>query len=272
MISVCKLIVVFLFGLKQLYAQQDCPVASLNFQHGEELTYVVSYNWFVFWTEVGEVSFTVNNTKIGEKPYLHLLGVGQTYPGWDIFFKVRDRYESYVNTETLKPLYFKRIVREGGYEIDINYLFNRHKNYALSSYIVNKKPEVRDTLVITDCTFDIISVLYYARTLNYSDLKPDQIIPFTILLDRKLENLHFRYNGIERIKVKPLGEFECIKLSVMVIAGTVFKGGESMTLWISNDENKIPVYLESPIIVGSVKVKLLTYENLKYPLSSMVKK
>ena len=160
-------------------------------------------------------------------------------------------------------------MREGGYNIDISYLFNRKKEYALSSYKVNDKPIQKDTLQITGCTFDIMSVLYYARTLDYSILKLNQTVPFTILLDRKLETVYFRYIGIEPFKIRRIGEFECIKLSIRVVAGSVFKGGESMTLWITNDRNKIPVYLESPIIVGSVKVKLQSFSHLKYPLKSL---
>ncbi len=251
-------------------AQKTCDALEINFQPGESLDYVVSYNWFVIWTEVGEVTFSMEKTNVGETSCYHLLGVGETYPGWDLFFKVRDSYESWVYPETLKPFYFKRKVREGGYNIDISYLFNRKKKYAISSYKVNQKPEQKDTLKITDCTFDIMSVLYYARTLDYSKLEVNQTIPFTILLDRKLENVYFRYLGIEPLKIRHLGEFECIKLSILVVAGSVFKGGESMTLWITNDKNKIPVYLASPIIVGSVKVKLQSYNNLKYPLESLV--
>ncbi|MBN2612106.1 MAG: DUF3108 domain-containing protein [Bacteroidales bacterium] len=265
-------LVYFVICSPELNSQTLCPETEINFTTGETLEYTVSYNWFVIWTDVGYVNFKVSKAKIGEKPYLHLLATGQTTTAWDIFFKVRDRYESWVAPLTLKPVYFKRRVREGGYEIDIRYIFNRRKNYALSSYIVNKKPEVKDTIAITDCTFDIMSVLYYARTLDYTGLKQGQTIPFIILLDRQLENVYFRYLGTERIRVKQLGEVECLKLAVSVVAGSVFKeGGESLTLWITNDRNKVPVYLESSIIVGSVKVRLSSYSNLRYPADAFLK-
>lgn len=260
-----------LLTLNQINAQSGCRIQSLNFKPGEKLDFVVSYNWFVIWTEVGEVSLSVEKTEIENTPLYHLLGTGRTYPGWDFFFRVRDRYESWVNPGNLKPLYFKREVREGGYEIDIQYLFNRKKNYALSSCVVNRKPEEKDTLGITDCTFDVISILYYARTLDYSKCKPEQVIPVTILLDRQLEDIYFRYKGIETVKIRRVGEFECIRLSVMLVAGTVFKGGESMTVWITNDKNKMPVYVETPVIVGSVKARLQSWKNLSYPLDSKIR-
>ena len=264
-------ILMILVILNQIDAQNDCKEKPLNFQPGEKLGYTVSYNWFVIWTEVGEVNFSVSQAKIGNNPCYHLLGTGRTYPGWDVFFRVRDRYESWVNTQNVKPVYFRRKVREGGFEIDIQYLFNRKKSYALSSCVVNRKPEEKDTLSITDSTFDVMSILYYARTLDYSMFKPEDVIPVTILLDRQLENLYFRYKGIEHIKIRKLGEFECIKLSVMLVAGSVFKGGENLTVWITNDRNRIPVFVETPIIVGSVKVRLQAYDNLKYPLDSKIK-
>ena len=269
-LSVFSLMIILVI-LNQVDAQNDCKEKPLNFQPGEKLGYTVSYNWFVIWTEVGEISCSVSKAILGNKPCYHLLGTGRTYPGWDIFFKVRDRYESWVYPESLKPFYFKRRVREGGYEIDIRYLFNRQMNHALSSYIVNRKPEEKDTVQITDCTFDLMSILYYARTLDYSVFKPEQVIPVTILLDRQLENVYFRYKGIEKIKIRKLGEFECIKLSVMLVAGSVFKGGENLTVWITNDRNKIPVYVETPIIVGSVKARLISCDKLIYPLDSQIK-
>lgn len=265
----------FLFGFFYTLpacSQPTCEKYPLNFSAGEQLTYVVSYNWFVLWTEVGEVTFKVDESTLGKKQVYHLSGTGSTYPSWDLFFKVRDRYESWIDTETLKPYYFKRMVREGGYEIDIRYIFNRYRNYALSSYIVNKKPEEKDTLAINDCTFDVMSVLYYARSLDYSKLTPGEIIPFTILLDRKLEKVYFRYLGTEPVKVKKIGELKCIKLSVYLVAGSVFKGGENMFVWLTDDKNKLPVYVETPIIVGSVKVKLVSFDGLKYPLTSIIPK
>ncbi len=249
-------------------SQPQCTVYPVNFNPEEKLTYIVSYNWFVIWAEVGEVTFSVHQSSLGNQTVYHLLGLGNTYSGWDIFFKVRDRYESWADRNTLKPYYFKRMVREGGYEIDIRYIFNRDRKYARSSYIVNRKPEVKDTIQVTDCTFDLVSAIYYARTIDYSACSPGDTIPLKILLDRQLENISIRYLGKEIIKVRKVGEFECLKLAVSLVSGTVFKGGEEMMVWITNDRNKLPVYAESPIIVGSVKVKLSSFENIRYPFTS----
>jgi len=255
-----------------LYAQyEECSIRNRAFESGEEITYTVSYNWFIIWTEVGEVTFRVNETSIFNKPCLHLSGSGTTYSSWDWFFKVRDRYESWVHPVTLKPYFFIRDVNEGGYKFRYKYIFNRSRGYALTSYKRPGKPEKLDTIDITECTFDMVSISYYSRNIDYTKYKPGDTIPVTILLDNILENIYFRYQGIENIRIRRFGEFECIKFSVFLVAGSVFKGGEYMSIWVTNDKNRIPLYAESPILVGSIKARISSIEGNKYALTSRIR-
>ena len=251
--------------------QNSCSVINTAFTNGEELSYTVSYNWFIVYTEVGQVKFSVNDESIFGKPSLHLLGEGTTYKAWDLFFKVRDRYESWVNPGTLEPYYFKRHVREGNYKMDLEYVLNDKDTLAYSKYKVNDNPVELDTISITPCVYDIMTILYYARNINFSEFQPGDTIPVSVLLDRQVYNLYFRYKGVERIKIRHVGEFECIKFSVLLVEGTVFHGGEDMLVWVTNDKNRIPVYVESPILVGSIKVFLNSYDGLKYPMTAKIK-
>jgi hypothetical protein len=125
----------------------------------------------------------------------------------------------------------------------------------------------KDTLPITSCTFDMVSLLYYVRNLDYSHCRVNDTIPVTILLDNELYNIYFRYLGTEKKKIKHFGEIDCMKFSAMLIQGTVFKGGEKMFLWVTNDKNRIPVYVESPIIVGSVRGTLVGLKGNRYPVN-----
>jgi hypothetical protein len=273
-IKICLLIlcVVGYLSVTTLYSQDNnCSVTNTTFTDGEELSYTVSYNWFIVYTEVGKVNFSVNSESIFGQPSLHLLGVGTTYKAWDLFFKVRDRYESWVNPTSLDPYYFKRHVREGNYKMDLEYVLNSKDTVAYSKYKVNDNPVELDTISIKPCIYDLMSILYYARNLNFSSYQPGDTIPVNVLLDREVYHLFFRYKGVERIKIRHVGEFECIKFSVLLVEGTVFHGGEDMIVWVTNDKNRIPVYLESPILVGSVKVFLNSYKGLKYPLTSKIK-
>jgi hypothetical protein len=244
-----------------------CDIENYSFQPGEEARYRISYNWFVLWTDVGEVWFSVKESNISGTPCLHLLARGATYKSWDWFFKVRDRYESWVLPNSLKPLVFNRDVYEGGYTIKHRYIFNHKKGVAYAQTQDNDKPMKKDTLPITSCTFDMVSLLYYVRNLDYSHCRVNDTIPVTILLDNELYNIYFRYLGTEKKKIKHFGEIDCMKFSAMLIQGTVFKGGEKMFLWVTNDKNRIPVYVESPIIVGSVRGTLVGLKGNRYPVN-----
>jgi hypothetical protein len=252
-------------GIKLI--SQDCTSANTAFQAGEEARYRISYNWFLLWTEVGEVLFTVTESKVSDIPCLHLLAVGATYKSWDWFFKVRDRYESWVYPESLKPIIFNRDVYEGGYTIKHRYIFNHRKGIAYTQTQSNNNPVRKDTLKIPDCTFDIVSILYHVRNIDFGRYRINDTIPVTMLLDNEIYHIYFRYLGTEKKKIRKLGVTDCMKFSAMLIQGTVFNGGEKMFLWVTNDRNHIPVYIESPIIVGSVQGTLISIKGNRYPLT-----
>ena len=242
------------------------------FQAGEEITYIISYNWGFIWLDVGEATFKIAEKEINGKKYFVITAIGQTYKSWDKFFKVRDLYQTVLSQKDYKPVYYVRDVDEGGYTINIKYRFNRHKKVAYSEYESYKKPFYRDTIPITDDTYDLMSVIYRARNLDYSKMTKGQKVPINILLDNELTNVYFRYLGPTVFKNKKIGKYNTIKFSIMTVAGEVFKSTEeSLQLWVSNDKNHLPLWVESPISVGSVKVRLARYKGLKYPLSSKIK-
>jgi hypothetical protein len=251
---------------------QNCTGINSAFKPGEELTYTVSYNWFILRTEVGEIKIKIDSTNYQGKPAYLVFGTGTTYISWDRFFQVRDIYQSYIDPFNLKPFCFKRDIQEGDYKHLDAYDFNFNDNRAISQYKVNENPLRTDTISITKCTFDIISALLYTRNLDFIVRTEGDIIPITIILDQELYSICFRYMGIERLKVKNIGEFECIKLSVALIEGSMFREGESMTVWVTNDKNRLPVYIESPIIVGAVNVRLIDLHGNKHPFTSLIHK
>lgn len=208
----------------------------------------------------GEATFTSSLERLNGKPVYHIVGEGKTYNFYDNFFKVRDRYETYIDTASLQPYKFIRNVEEGGYKKYENVSFNRTANTAVTTKGVFKVPE---------CVQDVVSSIYYARNIDFSKYKPGDKIPFSLFLDDEVYNIYIRYMGKETIKTK-YGKFRAIKFKPYLIKGSVFEGGEKMTVWVSDDGNKIPVRIESPISVGSIKVDMASYRNLRYPLSSLI--
>ncbi len=262
-------LVVLIFSLNS-FAQ--CTYTNHTFKTGEKLVYKIYYNWGVLWVPAGEASCEAEFKTINNRQFYHFTALGATYPKYDWFYKVRDKYESYADTFTLKPLRFMREVQEGKNQIYQDYVFNQRKGKLYSSSRAYGQPARLDSLKITACTNDLVTAIYYARCLDYSKYKPKDSIPITFVLDGEVCPSYIRYMGKEIINDATLGKVRCIKFRPKLIAGTIFKGGEGMTVWITDDENKIPVYVETPIVIGSVKAYLVGYSNLRNKMDCLVDK
>lgn len=246
-----------------LHAQDDfCGIKNISFRDGEKLFFKVYYNMGALWVGAGEASFSVKKENYKGREVFHVVGDGRTLKSYEWFYKVRDRYETYIDVKTMLPVKFIRNVNEGGFKIYNNVTFNQEIGQAISTKGVYTVPK---------CIQDVVSAIYYARNIDYNKYKPGDKIPFSMFLDDEVFNLYIRYVGKERIKTK-YGTFNAIKIVPLLIEGTIFKGGEKMMIWVSDDDNHIPLRVDSPILVGSVKVDLIGYEQLRNPLSSLIKK
>lgn len=248
---------------RTVFAQNDfCGATNKAYQDGEKLDFKVWYKMGRLWVGAGQASFAVNNATMQNRPVYHIVGDGRTLKSYEWFYKVRDRYETFIDKETMLPLKFIRNVNEGGYRIYNNVTFNHRISQAVSTNGVFNIPT---------CTQDVLSAIFYARSIDYSRYQAGARIPFNMFLDDKVYPLYIRYLGREQIQTR-YGTFNAIRISPMLIEGTIFKGGERMTVWVSDDANRVPLRIESPILVGDIIVDLMGYSQLRHPLSSLVKK
>jgi len=252
---------IFLFISFPLRAGDDfCGLPNHAFQPGESITYRVYYTLAGVYIAAGEATFTCSLEKLNDKPVYHVTGEGKTFSFYDNFFRVRDKYESFIDTSNLQPLKFIRSVNEGNFKKYENVSFNKTAHTAITNTGVFKTPQ---------CVQDVLSSMYYARNINFNGYKENDTIPFSMFLDDQVYNLYIRYLGKEVVKTK-YGKFKAIKFKPLLIKGTIFEGGEKMTVWVSDDPNHIPVRVESPISVGSVKVDMMNFKNRRSPLSSLI--
>lgn len=256
-------LVVVLLALVQVQAQNEfCGIKNRSFKHGERAVYKVFYNAGFIWAGAGTATFTTKLEKYNNKPVYHVQGVGKTFSSYEWFYKVHDVYDSYIDTNNLKPIKFLRDVNEGGFKFTNNVSFNHERNQAISTNGVYDVPA---------CIQDVLSTIYYARNIDYNKYNPGDKIHFNMFLDDEVFSLYIRYVGKEIIKTK-YGTFKTIKIAPLLVEGTMFKGGEKMAVWVTDDENHIPVRVDSPILIGSVKVDLMEFQNLRHPMSALLKK
>lgn len=245
------------------WAQTDfCRIKNTSFKTGERLMFKVYYNMSPLWIHAGNAQFTVASEMLDNKKVFHISGIGKTVKSYDWFFKVNDKYETILDQETLLPQRFIRNVNEGGFKIH---------NYVNFNHAIGKAVSTNGVFEVPKCIQDVLSAIYYARNIDYNKHKAGDKIPFAMFLDDKVYDLYIRYVGKEIIETK-YGKFRAIKIMPLLIEGTIFKGGEKMAVWVSDDDNHIPLRIDSPILVGSIKVDMMDYENLLNPFTALISK
>ncbi len=221
----------------------------------EKLIFDVNYGFVT----AGIASFSIPEIKTlaGRKVYRIKFEVN-TVPAFDPFFKVRDRYETYLDVEGIFPWRFEQHIREGNYKRDFSAFFDQRRNLAKTTGGVYPIPPY---------VHDIVSAFYYVRTLDFSKMKKGGKIKLQNFYKDKTYDLEVLYHGKEIVTVKA-GKFRCIVVEPLVQEGGLFKAEGSILIWLTDDDVKIPVKVKTKVVIGSIDSELTGYENLKSPLKA----
>ena len=247
---------------------EPCSADNDVFEAGEEIVYKVYYNWNFVWLSAGEVTFRVYDD--GDE--YHLSARGSTYPSYEWFFTVRDNYDCYINKETLLPRLAIRDIKEGNYVRYDKVTFDQTEKEAVSLQGRSREDASPKTFELDNCMHDILSIMYYLRNADVESLEPGNELPISIFFDRETYPLKVRYVGDKNnLRVRGSGRYDTYIFSPQLVAGDIFKEGDEMSVYVSKDKNKIPVMIESPVSVGSVKVVLKSVKGLRYDFTAKVK-
>lgn len=283
-ISLCIVFLVLCFSLAgpfSVWAQQleepkpclpvrDVPPHQVAFQEGEQLTMVASYKWGLVMTDVGTVSLSLTEERNHPVPQFFAQAEIRTARFFNAFFKVEDHYESRFNVTNMRPTHFMRTIKENKYRIENHYKYL--PDGSIDARIV-RKGGIQDTLLPGRiCTFDFVTLIYFLRNLDFEHMKVGQVSPISFAVDDGIFELYLHYEGKEEKKIQGLGTFRCLKFAAQTVAGVVFDGKEDLLFWFSDDRNHIPLFLESPVVIGRVMGRLQSYDNLRFPLTSKIDK
>jgi hypothetical protein len=210
------------------------------------------------------VEFKVTSRKYDGRDVYHLYAYGSSFKSYDWIFKIREKYQSYIDPETQMPLWYERDVYEGGYTAFEDYRFD-YQNNLIHTYVQkSKRPAVKGSLPLTPCLFDVMSAVYYFSSVDYNKFREGDKIPITMILDSEVYKLYIRYLGKEEVKTRDKTRYKCIKFAIKLVEGTLFKGDEDAVIWVTDDKNRVPVIVEAKILVGSVKAILNDAKGLKH--------
>ncbi|NEV94479.1 DUF3108 domain-containing protein [Psychroflexus sp. YR1-1] len=230
------------------------------YEEGEWLSFKIKYGWF----NTSTASLEIDKVNLDGEDVYHIVGIGKSVGLLDLFFKVRDRYETYITEDKGLPLKFIRDINEGGYEKNKELFFNHAANEVV---VVDLKHDTTETFDLKNNTQDMLSAFYKLRnTIDLSTLKVGQEFYLNMFFDNENYDFKTKFLGFETIETK-FGKVPALKFRPYVKAERVFEESESLTFWVSADKNKIPLKIKAELAVGSLTAELDQFKGLKHPFS-----
>ena len=247
-------------------------VDSLAYQAGESLDFQMHYTWGMLNSNVGSARVVLDTARVEGLKCFHTTVSGKTTRLFDLFFKVRENFQSWFTCDGLRPVKFSRDSHEGPYSArnDYDYHWGTDSSYVAAEVYTSSHGTVKTVMPLDDCTFDLPSLFFFARNMDFSRVEPGKKHPMTFAVDDDVYDVYFIMYGPETIHVKGVGNVRTIRFGARLLAGEVFTGDQDMSVWITDDENRSPVYFEAPILEGTASGWLTGWSGLKHDFSSRV--
>lgn len=275
-LPIIPLTALFLLLVTGSVRAQGQATQELAFQPGEELNYTASYSAAILTTDVATIDFKTSTDKIEGIPCYRIRAHGLTRPFYSVFFKMDDVYETWLDQSTLRPLLATSEIKEGSYRYRSRLTFN-WKSGMVYTFGKNLKKgyERGRTMEVKPADFDPVAHFFNLRSLpSMSRMKKGETGRLNLVMVDTIRSIEYKFLGREIIDAPATGPVRCLKFTCQLAPGDAqsFEEGTDFFVWISDDENRIPVYLETPIRVGRVQATLTGWKNLAHPFSSRITK
>ena len=249
-------------------------VSAQQFHDGEVLYYRAAYRaMLVPNIEAGEVTISTKLDTLNNKEVYHVTGNGRTLPFFRWFFDMNDTYDIWVDKQSLRTQRFESDIKEDDYTFRSSYRYDWKAMKVHTWSQRRQDPPRRKTMALTPESMDAVSLYFNLRSVDLTSFREDEHRQLDMVLEDTIRHLRYRFIAREELKVPKLGKFDTMKFACTIGSSEEFSftDGSEFFIWITNDENKIPVMLASPVRVGEVRAYLRRYEGLKHPLTSKLK-
>ena len=225
-------------------------------------------------SDVGVATVDLDTLRINGEKVFHCAVYGKTVSWYDLLFKVREDFQAWFSADGIVPLKFTRNTREGRYRAKntYTYMWDMPEPLIAADVFTSSSGQRYVQLPLDHCTYDLPALFFMARNMDFDAVAPGVRYPMTFAIDDDVYNVYFILLGRETRKIKGLGTVKTIKFAAKLLAGEVFTGEEDMIIWISDDDNRIPLMFEAPILVGTASGRLAEYSGLKHPFTALVSK
>ena len=239
------------------------------YKDGEKTTYNISYTWHAVQTDVAKGNLSAKLATLNGEKVWHTALTVKTAPFFDVFFKIRESFESWFGTKGVEPRKFYRDTNEGSYHCINDYKYDRAAG-KIHANLQYGEEQITMDIPFGDCTYDVTSLFFYARRMDFSNLVVGKAYKISFAIDREVQVANLTYRGQENKYIKGVGTVATRKFTLSLRKGEVFEGNEDAILWFSDDDNRLLVAFMAPLKVGAMNGRLATYEGLAHDFTALV--
>ena len=268
-----KLVILALFITLVARGQQEryscIPFAEdPAFTPGEVLNFGVSYKWGAVNTEVAQAKLVLEETTLGRERVLHSDVTARTAPFFDVFFKMRENFQTWFTLDDHRPLAAVRDTYENGYTATNNYKYDWEAGFIRADVAFNGEPSKHYDMPLQGKSNDIVSLIYALRSVDWNTCKIGEPIVVPFAIDDAIFQVKVTYQGQEDLKVRRIGKCRALRFSCSVVAGALFAGDQELQVWFSDDGNHLPLAVMAPLKVGNMWAWLKSWDGLKSPFEA----
>lgn len=253
------------------------------FKGGEKTVYTIHYK-LGFSADIATLEVNVDEGLENGKQCFHVVSNLKTFKFGDTFYRIRDLYEAkFYASANLQPIMYHRDVSEGNYWSKNWYNWNEDASKVEMKIEKSTRPKREEVLDCPPIMRDLINVIFRLRSVDYDRLLRGEKVHYEMIVDRQINDVYIRMDGRETKKVSSeAGTFNTVKLAIADIIRkdpgeetaskvTIDSPQEKIFFWVTDDENRLPVFFSAPVALGSMNGRMSSSEGLKYPLKSKVK-
>lgn len=266
-------IVITLCAILGMQSQTQCKVENQCFQAGEEMTYDLYFKWGLVNTKAGVSTLKTSSEKYSGKDAYKMILTAKSTGVVNKVFSINDTLSSYMS-KGLVPLFFHKNAEEGGDHTLENMVYTYNPSGEISVHTKRTKNGVErfdENIKFNSCVYDMVSVVFYARTLDFASMKKGEETRVDFLSGKRKGYMMIEYQGVEKMKANDNKTYSCIKLVLSIINASdkAFEDKqEAMKVYITNDENRMPVRLDSKLNVGTTRAILKSYKGNRHPVKA----
>lgn len=258
----CGWIFILWITYTPLFAQ--CPQENTFFQAGEELRYDLYFRYGIINTKAGTSSLVVADETYNGTAAYKMTMLANTNGLANKMFSMKDTLTAYTSKNIVPLAFIKNAMEQGDYTQETAlYDYSQDSITVKTQRIRNDILRFDEILRSHECIYDMVSTVYYARTLDFSQMKKGDKTTISSLSGKKIVHMDIEFQGIEKVKANDRREYNCIKLVLMINTSAFEDKKEAMKVYLSNDINRVPIRIDSQLKIGSTRAILKNYKGLR---------